>query len=1207
MDPQQQQQQQQQQLQQHLQLQRQQLQQQQPINTNVHPLAAPPLSGAPQPLPLPLSIPPLPLALTIPPLAPDQALISTALASPPAVTPVPASAVKAPTATLLQQQKQLIQEQQRRMSLNAASNSPPAGAASTPTTPVTPMQVVGVTPLPLASPVGTTNPVPTTSQLLAAAAQTRLSHPPPPHPPLPTQDPQRSTQPPTGQPTSVPTNLTTPAQGSQTAGTTPTPAIATPGASTPVPQPSDQNAPPTPTTTVPVIHPPQPLIKIEEPLKSSSASSAGSGASGSAVVEMTSNEQQKYPKGEAISIKEPSGSTTMPMAIAPTVEGSRPAESATATPASSSSTVTAATSTPPAVLVQIFKATYSGVPVYEMICKGVAVMRRRSDSYLNATQILKVAEFDKPQRTRILEREVQKGEHEKVQGGYGKYQGTWVPFARGVLLCEEYNVKHLLRPLLEYQATSSSPPLAPKHITAATNRPRKPREPRKAGTPTSDYGDGDDTTMTSVKGGFDDMSSSEMDDDQSQADSDASMDDTMSVVSDHSMTPSPMDSRRDMSSSDISDNEGYSPGRRRARSSDRSPMARKKYARPGDELFLDYHGGDRDVDMESRGEQSSQIEEDEDGSPSLRRVSSRSPRRRMASGGRQGASGENDFGSSSSLSAAISAVTGMSTATAAEAARNGRYAEILLDYFVSDAATLPKILTHPPADLDFDLVIDEEGHTPLHWAVAMAKTKVVRLLVQHGADIYRANHQGQTALMRSVMFTNNFDMKTFPTLVEILQKTIFTIDKNDQTVFHHVAATAGMRGKVHASRYYMECLLEKLAQHPSELASIINFQDVEGDTALMMAARIGNKKLVRVLLEAGADTKIRNRTGQNAEEYMQESEAAAAALSAAAASVTEGGTEASTNPSSKLSKEAAHMSRSPKHPTTLTLSHQLQAPPMSSHFGSGSNDFAHPSRNPFQIFPPPAVPTGPLYSHLQEANSRSSPNLDSDRRFLAERMMGGTSAMATNDGGRSPQLGASSSSPSTATKPSHKVIPTVTTLFGQLTQSYEKDLFDKEQDLAEARNMLHGIQAEIQEGHRTIEELRGKTLYLSKAEDQIRILEGRIRQEMQTRQWLRLEELVAKEEEGSQTGERPGALDQEGRVQASEQEAERLAQELEKLQQRRKEQVEEAIQLKSLQGKRRHEYKRLIALCCNVSIDEVDGLLGPLLNSLGTAENSNLE
>jgi hypothetical protein len=57
------------------------------------------------------------------------------------------------------------------------------------------------------------------------------------------------------------------------------------------------------------------------------------------------------------------------------------------------------------------------------MCKGVAVMRRREDGWLNATQILKVAGFDKPQRTRVLERDVQKDTHEKVQGGYGKYQG----------------------------------------------------------------------------------------------------------------------------------------------------------------------------------------------------------------------------------------------------------------------------------------------------------------------------------------------------------------------------------------------------------------------------------------------------------------------------------------------------------------------------------------------------------------------------------------------------------------------------------------------------------------------------------------------------------------------------------------------------------------------------------------------------------------
>lgn len=60
------------------------------------------------------------------------------------------------------------------------------------------------------------------------------------------------------------------------------------------------------------------------------------------------------------------------------------------------------------------------------LCKQQAkftVMRRRHDDWINATHILKAAGFDKPARTRILEREVQKEIHEKVQGGYGKYQG----------------------------------------------------------------------------------------------------------------------------------------------------------------------------------------------------------------------------------------------------------------------------------------------------------------------------------------------------------------------------------------------------------------------------------------------------------------------------------------------------------------------------------------------------------------------------------------------------------------------------------------------------------------------------------------------------------------------------------------------------------------------------------------------------------------
>jgi len=103
-------------------------------------------------------------------------------------------------------------------------------------------------------------------------------------------------------------------------------------------------------------------------------------------------------------------------------------------------------------------------------------MRRRADDWINATHILKVADFDKPARTRILEREVQKGVHEKVQGGYGKYQGTWVPLGDGRQLAERNGVLEKMKPIFDFVPGERSPPPAPKHVTAGASRPRARRE-----------------------------------------------------------------------------------------------------------------------------------------------------------------------------------------------------------------------------------------------------------------------------------------------------------------------------------------------------------------------------------------------------------------------------------------------------------------------------------------------------------------------------------------------------------------------------------------------------------------------------------------------------------------------------------------------------------------------------------------------------------
>ncbi|KAI4117546.1 MAG: hypothetical protein LQ345_002247 [Seirophora villosa] len=130
-------------------------------------------------------------------------------------------------------------------------------------------------------------------------------------------------------------------------------------------------------------------------------------------------------------------------------------------------------------LVSIYSATYSNVPVYEFNIGGNHVMRRRQDDWINATHILKVADYDKPARTRILEREVQKGTHEKIQGGYGKFQGTWVPLHEGRLLAERNGVLGKLRPLFDFVPGTISPPQAPKHQTAASNKgPRIPKPPQ---------------------------------------------------------------------------------------------------------------------------------------------------------------------------------------------------------------------------------------------------------------------------------------------------------------------------------------------------------------------------------------------------------------------------------------------------------------------------------------------------------------------------------------------------------------------------------------------------------------------------------------------------------------------------------------------------------------------------------------------------------
>ena len=435
--------------------------------------------------------------------------------------------------------------------------------------------------------------------------------------------------------------------------------------------------------------------------------------------------------------------------------------------------------------------------------KGVAVMRRRSDSWLNATQILKVAGFDKPQRTRILEREVQKGEHEKVQGGYGKYQGafplpqvcivcdvirnppagTWIPIERGLELARTYNCEAAIRPIVDFQPEANSPPLAPKHlVTTGGSKPSS----RRGG----DGGGSTISTRSSRKRELD-VEGSEME--------------TLSVrlSEDGTMTPSPSHSSVSRTPSPLG-----SPGP----SGMQTNGVEDEYASPGPE------------NPRKRKHRGHHQEEEE--------------------GGARG-NGEHD---------------------------PSIYGDQILEYFISDTNQIPEILVNPPEDFNADMAIDDDGHTALHWAAAMGRIRIVKLLISAGADIFKVNKAGQTALMRSVMFANNYDVRKFGELYELLHRSTLNIDNSNRTIFHHIVDLAMTKGKTHASRYYMETVLTRLSEYPKELADIINFQDEEGETALTLAARCRSKRLVRVLIDHGADPKVANRDGKNAEDYIIEDE-----------------------------------------------------------------------------------------------------------------------------------------------------------------------------------------------------------------------------------------------------------------------------------------------------------------------------------------------
>lgn len=436
---------------------------------------------------------------------------------------------------------------------------------------------------------------------------------------------------------------------------------------------------------------------------------------------------------------------------------------------------------------KVYSATYSNVPVYEANVNGNHVMRRRADDWINATHILKVADYDKPARTRILEREVQKGVHEKVQGGYGKYQGTWIPLEDGRMLAERNGVLDKMRAILDYVPGDRSPPPAPKHATAASNRMKPPR-----------------TSAAAARSARQSQNNSQSHSQNHSQNNAYSLEAIQTFVGSQSHP-----------SEDLYDNSAALP--------------------PHPHIFRDNTPDNETVVSESM-------------------------------------LGDHDFGDGAPYSIDSRKRKRAMDQMSLLDQQHQIWADQLLDYFMlldhKDAYSWPE----PPPSINLDRPIDEKGHAAMHWAAAMGDVAVVKELIHRGARIDCLSNNLETPLMRAVMFTNNFDKETMPSMVKIFQQTVHRTDWFGSTVFHHIAATTSSSNKYVCARWYLDCIINKLSETwiPDEVTRLLNAADQNGDTAIMIAARNGARKCVRSLLGRNVSVDVPNKKGETADDLIRD-------------------------------------------------------------------------------------------------------------------------------------------------------------------------------------------------------------------------------------------------------------------------------------------------------------------------------------------------
>ncbi|POS83260.1 hypothetical protein EPUL_005840, partial [Erysiphe pulchra] len=532
---------------------------------------------------------------------------------------------------------------------------------------------------------------------------------------------------------------------------------------------------------------------------------------------------------------------------------------------------------------QIYTAVYSTVEVYEMEVNGIAVMRRRKDSWLNATQILKVAGIEKGKRTKVLEKEILTGEHEKVQGGYGKYQGTWVRFERGFEFCKQYGVQELLRPLLTYDMGQDGSVAGGGAIDTPTKEQAMAAQRKRLYNASVESRPGSQTG-TILKNIISTASHAVAAINKARFDSPGprrrnSNASRLKNFSKHSSQQQQKFSNSQSSSFSTSAT-GIEQGPNSLDSSEsfggaghETPSRANSFT----QQIRDSLNSELDEPPRKRVRPSPNMTSphprilNENSSSSMREPT---PNRFTESHGQH--MRQDHFTNNLIMPLPPLQVPLNSQLTA----KKDLLMSLFTNYTQKDFSKHKAFESLSPDDLD--IPIDASSNTALMWAATLARVELLKNLIIRGASMHRVNAAGETALMRSCLVTNNLEAGSFPKLLELLGPTIEIRDSKGRTVLHHIAIASAVKGRSQASKYYLESLLEFVVRGSSTMhdqnhvlnsrratptigierfmSEIVNMQDSSGDTALMIASRIGNRSIISQLIEVGADISIPNRS-----------------------------------------------------------------------------------------------------------------------------------------------------------------------------------------------------------------------------------------------------------------------------------------------------------------------------------------------------------